>query len=43
MVGFEGIFGLILNIGLVAVLSFIHCPWSKCGGGEYIESAKMYF
>jgi hypothetical protein len=33
MVGFEGIFGLILNIGLVSVLSYIHCPWSKCGGG----------
>lgn len=32
-----------MNVALVTLLSYIHCPWTKCGGGEYIESARMYF
>lgn len=44
LVGLEGLLGLILNIILVIVFSFIKCPWgSKCGGGDYIESFPMYF
>ena len=43
LVGFEGLIGLTMNIILVTILSYIHCPWSKCGGGEFIESARMYF
>lgn len=43
LVGFEGLIGLTTNIILVTILSYIHCPWSKCGGGEFIESPRMYF
>ena len=44
MVGFEGIFGLIFNVALVAGFSYTKCPsWIKCGGGEYVESVSMYF
>jgi len=45
LVGMEGIFGLAMNLSLVLIFTFIPCPWdaSKCGGGAYLESLRLYF
>jgi hypothetical protein len=42
MVGFEGIFGLILSSIAISILSFIDCPFSK-NACVYSADGHSYF